>query len=857
MPTADDLEVAREDALLQLKIGRTAHYYSVIVSAALAVDGFLVLFLQPNLVSSASGHLASNFFLAFLIGGGLYLALAGLQIKWEAYQLWPWELHFWTTVLSVLLNALLLVFYALITAGVAPFAGFPLIPWFYPLSMLGVGAPLLGMALTWPEWTQRKTISVAASLLPVAVAVVLFLPTDAQTRINGLAYSLLVTAILVQTSGSFLHLISSGTRSHEREVVNAGQSRLFQLANEVRQREESMRLREQKVISREADVDAAESTLRRKLEAESVARAQLQGLEQEIKLTSEDLDHKQEEFATKSAQTNAQARTLEDQESSLALREQEVERDRARLTVRDQQLTDRESETRRKALQLAQKEQELDRRLGAIPEAEGRLESRKQDIERKTADLLRQESELRTREAGGGTASAVGAGAKASEVEQREANLAQLKIALDEQNVVLGRRARQLDQDRQQLAAAQEELAQRESAAVVKDVGAAQRERDAQERAQAADQRRAQYEAAVKKYEGRGVELDRRESELSLRATELARADKLLTQRDALLKSQASQIAADRSTTDRLQRTLSERQRDLESRETDLDVRQVATSGQISAKVASPPASATLGIANVANETLRTPVTQRFPDRLPTGTPRLDDLLLGGLPPRSHVLLLGDPFVGKEVVLYAAIAEGLRRGEDAVLVTAARGPEEVAAQLNLVFPKFGEFERSGKVHWIDASRTPDGAGAAGKTTRRTTAVVGPDDHAGILKALVAAVKQAETGGRPNVRVGFLGLAATLREEDEKAGSVFLQNFVGILKPRSAVALYTLEGGTVSDAQVERLMTRMDGAIRFRQERDKTYLAVAGLNEVASRDWIECRATNKALVLGSFALERIR
>lgn len=845
VPTADDLEMAREDALLQLKIGRTAHYYAVLVSVAVAVAGFLVLFLQPTLSASASGSLSSNFFLAFLIAGGIYLSAAGLQIKWEAYQLWPWETHFWATVLALVLNVALGVVYLLTTLKEGPFAGFPLIPWFLPLALLGLGAPLAGMALTWPDWSQRKTISVAAAILPVALSFVLFIPSAAQQRDYGLASSLIVAAFLVQTSGSFLHLISSGTRSHEREVVNAGQSRIFQIAEETRQREESTRMRELKLVQREADVDAAESTLRRKLEAESIARAQLQGLEEEMKLASAELERRQEEFAAKTAEVNSRGRELEDRDSALGLREQEHERDRARVALRDQQITERESDLRRRELQLAQRGQEVDQRLAGIPDTEGRLESRRQELDRKTAELLRQESELRTREAMAGQAGPAASSTAAADLEKREAALAQLKIALDEQNAVLGRRARQMEEERQQLATTRADLTQRESAAAAKEAALVPRERDAAERVQAADQRRKEYDQAVRRYEARSAELDRRDTELTVKAADQTRADKLLNQRETLLKNQAGEIASDRTAVDKLQRSLVERQREIEARERDAELRR-----------STGVAPGAVGAAAAIDQPLSAPAPERIHDRLPTGTPRLDDLLLGGLPPRSHLLLLGAPFVGKEVVIYAAIAEGLRRGEDAILVSATRGPDEVAAQIAEVFPKFAEYEAKGHVHWIDASRTP-GAGASSSSAKRNVAAVGPDDHAGLLKAVMAAVKQTEGAGRSTWRVGYLGLSSSLREDDEKAGSVFVQNLIAILKPRSALALYTLAGGTVSEAQVERVLTRMDGALRFRQERDKTYLSVDGLDPVATHEWVECRATSKALILGSFSLGRIR
>ena len=57
--------------------------------------------------------------------------------------------------------------------------------------------------------------------------------------------------------------------------------------------------------------------------------------------------------------------------------------------------------------------------------------------------------------------------------------------------------------------------------------------------------------------------------------------------------------------------------------------------------------------------------------------------------------------------------------------------------------------------------------------------------------------------------------------------------------------------------MESAVGRVDGAIRFREERGKTFLSIQGLGEVATRDWIEYRASNRSLSLGSFSLERIR
>ncbi|HEV2230878.1 MAG TPA: RAD55 family ATPase, partial [Thermoplasmata archaeon] len=315
----------------------------------------------------------------------------------------------------------------------------------------------------------------------------------------------------------------------------------------------------------------------------------------------------------------------------------------------------------------------------------------------------------------------------------------------------------------------------------------------------------------------------------------------------------------DRSALDRLQRSLIERQKEVEAHEEELAVRRQALARTAKSGLP-PPITEKPGelrdAGQQADESLVAPTTKRFADRVSTGTPRLDDLLMGGMPPKGHVLLIGEPFVGKEIVLYAFAADGLRKGESAVLITCARGPDEIRQHMVDVLPSFAEFEKKGRVQWIDASR-PAEEGAPAASSKGTVVVKGPDDHPGILSALVAAVKKAETNDGGKVRVGFLGLSAALSHADEKAGFTFLQNFVGILKPRSALAFYTVEGGTLTEAQIERLMSRMDGAIRFKQEQNKTYLSVAGIGDVATRDWIECRSTGRALIVGSFSLERIR
>ena len=93
--------------------------------------------------------------------------------------------------------------------------------------------------------------------------------------------------------------------------------------------------------------------------------------------------------------------------------------------------------------------------------------------------------------------------------------------------------------------------------------------------------------------------------------------------------------------------------------------------------------------------------------------------------------------------------------------------------------------------------------------------------------------------------------------DQNAALNFVQRLVNRLRQTKAVAAFALERGMHTDQQVESLEHLVDGALHFRSEKQKTSLQVIGLGEVQTREWIPYKHSNKAIMVGSFQLERIR
>jgi KaiC/GvpD/RAD55 family RecA-like ATPase len=880
VPAPEDLQLAQSDALLQLRIGRTAHFYTVIASALLALDGILILFFFSSLPSLGSGEtgaaaVGDTFYLLLPLAAGLAVSAVGLMVKWEVYQLWPWEKHFSTTVGALAVNVLLAVVYGLRVGGVAPFATLSLFPWFYAAELAGVSLALLGFVLTWTAWSGRQWASAISAVLPVATALLIYFPpsTSGGTS-DALAVSLFLSAYLYVTSGSFLHLISSGTRVHERELITSGQSRMFRLADELGRKEEALHFREASLVKREATVENADLSVHRQYDSLKEARVQLDDLEEDYRKRSDSLVEKERAWAGRIAEMDGRERQVEDKTKALELREQEIDRLVPQISTRESRLIEQEGALTHRDVELTQRQQTLERQLQDMKDSEARLAARAGELDQRTADLLRREGDIAAREAKGKVRSGAPAAASSSDLVAREVQLQQLKATLDEANVALARKSREATELGKAAENSLARAARKEAELASRDAALKQREAELTDLLKAADGRKAQYDAAARDYETRATVLGRDQVSFAQKAADLDRSLKSLSDREAALTEREGRLRTLSGQLDRQEQELHERSRSLEAAEAELSLRRqsigrgsdLSIAGLAAVAAADqrerPPElpsrpSRTDGVRDVSpigareTETLVAPTGRRFSDRLPSGIARLDDLLLGGLPPRSHVVVVGDAFVGKEVVLYSFIAEGLKRGEPVLVVTAARSPEEIADAIGIVLPQFREYEQMGMVRWVDAS----GAGGFGSVNR--TVVKGADDQAGILTSIGAVAATLEASPAGAFRVAFLGLSAVLAHGDERARFSFLQNVVGILKPRPALAMYSLEAGGLSEPAVKGLLGRMDGAIVFRQERDKTFFEVRGIGDVETRDWVECRATNRALIIGSFALERIR
>ena len=240
--------------------------------------------------------------------------------------------------------------------------------------------------------------------------------------------------------------------------------------------------------------------------------------------------------------------------------------------------------------------------------------------------------------------------------------------------------------------------------------------------------------------------------------------------------------------------------------------------------------------------------------KVKSGIDRLDDLLLGGMPFGSNVLYVGPPFIGKETAMLLFLAEGLKKGVPAIIVTTSHPPAEIAKEMGPILPTFMEFQQLGLVHWIDASGVE---GDPEFSNGHLTKVKGPADFDGIMGAVESLMKTIEAQKHPYFRLAYFSLSMSITQSEDKKGYLFVQSLVGRAKLAEAVSVFALERGMHTEQQLESIQHLMSGALQFKTENQKTLMSVQGVTDAQTRAWIEYKHTNKALMIGAFSLERIR
>ncbi|MCI4345454.1 MAG: hypothetical protein L3K07_01675 [Thermoplasmata archaeon] len=238
-----------------------------------------------------------------------------------------------------------------------------------------------------------------------------------------------------------------------------------------------------------------------------------------------------------------------------------------------------------------------------------------------------------------------------------------------------------------------------------------------------------------------------------------------------------------------------------------------------------------------------------------TGVRRLDDLLFGGLPPGSQVLVNGPAHTGKDLLGRFFLIEGLKQGQGALLVVTDRTYTILREEMQALLPNYTELERRGLVRYVDLYSRSLGVTEAEKGVKLLSST-----DKGLLDQLPQAVNgfAAELKERAGgYRFLFESVSTVTAYLDSTQAFRVLQPLVGRRKLDGASGYYEIETGMHSEADLQTLEHMVDGSLNLKVDQLKTFLSVRGVTDVQSRAWVGYTFTKKSFSLGSFSLDHIR
>ena len=344
--------------------------------------------------------------------------------------------------------------------------------------------------------------------------------------------------------------------------------------------------------------------------------------------------------------------------------------------------------------------------------------------------------------------------------------------------------------------------------------------------------------------------VDYKDDEFDRRRQELEYKEKLLEKETAALKEAklqaggSTEVLEARKEVERLEKVIAEKENELKTKETFLANKEREL--QIKEQAV---------IADNLETSAKEREAEMQAEKAKTGSTRLDDLLFGGIPLGGNVLLTGPPFIGKEVLVETFIIEGITKGVPAVLVLSDVSPAEMRESLATHVPSVEEYERLGMIKYIDAYSMTMGVEQE-EDNENIVYISEPTDYQAIISAMDKFIKALKKQHQ-YFRVVVASISTFITYSDVKATYGFLQNMTGRLKRNHAVSLFPIDEGMHAHTDIQMLGHVMDGSFQFKAENLKTYIAIQGVCDTQSRDWIQYQYTKKGLNIGSFTLSHIR
>ena len=906
-----------QQGLLQLSFARHAHGYGFVGAAAFLLDAILILYIGIQSPVLPTGVRLD--FLVWLLPSvaGAVASWDAVRLKREPYRRHYESTHFAMSavgmaVFFVIALAIVLMIWQQFPSWLDP-------GWIYPIAVAGVPLTIISMGMTWEGLGFRKAGSfVLAAATPVLALFLAFTHISLTDPAGRSLYvvTLLIGALSTEFAGSLLHIIASSTSVYQREILKADNSKVALIQQDYQKKREALDYKERALRGREAHLEALQQELEDQAKELKTKFIDVTSRETAIEKGTKDLRDIDRKVASARAEIEAKAEEIRLRDADISTLKTEHEKMRQTLNAREASLAEREKEVKRTSIELTSQLRSSEAKVKSIEEREARLQELEKSFDSKRTSMLKKEKELELKDSelrlkGEQVEATHSTGADATRIRElkewekkilakekelgkQEVELRTMETRLKERYENATRIEKQFQGQRRMFDDRESEYVSREKK--ISDQEAALRERstEIERQASAVEEAQHQLDDKTKKYAELFKDAKMKEAAAGSNEADTRRQKENLDSRERKLHEMQTNLQAEIKRLNEENRNLLEKAKEIEERESDLQLkslelenktregrapgmRDMGREGQLEEwerrlrereedlkrrtyqkekemEMREGAVKARITTAAGEAEAEEAIAVEKKADRVKTGTPRLDDLLYGGIPFNSNVLFVGPAFVGKEVALLNFIAEGLKKGIPVIIITTTKLPIDIARDIAPILPTFVEYDQLGLVRWIDCTSPM----ASGKPVKEKNVwrVNGPTDFDNIYQ-LVGQLDEEFKKKHPYFRLAYLTLSSSITQADEREAMSFVQRLVNRLRQTKVVSAIALERGMHTDQTLEALEHMVDGAIHFKSDKQKTALQVVGLGEVQTHDWVPYKFTNKALMIGSFQLERIR
>ncbi len=216
-------------------------------------------------------------------------------------------------------------------------------------------------------------------------------------------------------------------------------------------------------------------------------------------------------------------------------------------------------------------------------------------------------------------------------------------------------------------------------------------------------------------------------------------------------------------------------------------------------------------------------------ERKSTGVDGLDEVLSGGFPSNSSILVVGPPGVGKSTFLNQFMCAGLEQKEKGVYLTLDDAPKDIKENADYFgwdFDSYGD-----NFVFIDGYSWREG-----EDVNARFAIEGPSDLNQMNMTLADALSEVGSGSK---RMVLDSVSTLVLYTDPNSAVKFLQVVGAKSKASDGCLVMALEEGVHDEKTISTLNYVADGMLRMKMEGDKRMMSVSRMEKTShSRDWME-------------------